>query len=121
LPRRSTASSSRDASGLWLVGGGAVEFYTGGAVVSGDFDVVTDAQQIFEAALVDLGFRREDRPSHPLRGLYHPTIGIDVEVVGGLLFDGPSDRARIRLVDVGAGNRVAIAALEDMIADRMGQ
>ncbi len=27
-----------------LVGGAAVEFYTGGAVVSGDFDVVPDAQ-----------------------------------------------------------------------------
>jgi hypothetical protein len=26
-----------------LVGGAAVEFYTGGAVVSGDFDVVTAA------------------------------------------------------------------------------
>jgi len=50
-----------------LVGGGAVQFYTGGAVVSGDLDVVTDAQQVFEEVLVDLGFRREDRPGR--RGL----------------------------------------------------
>lgn len=104
-----------------LVGGGAVEFYTGGAVLSGDLDVVTDAQQVFEAALVDLGFRREDRPNHLLRGLYHPKLGIDVEVVSGLLFDGAGDKTKIRLVDVGDGSHVAVAALEDIIADRMGQ
>src|SRR6266704_3070912 len=74
-----------------LVGGGAVEFYTGGAVVSGDFDVVTDAQVVFEAALVDLGFRREDRPGHLLRGLYHPTLDVGVECVSGPLFGGAGD------------------------------
>src|SRR5229473_3388362 len=42
-----------------LVGGAAVEFYTGSAVVSGDFDVVTEAQDAFEAILLDLGFVRE--------------------------------------------------------------
>jgi hypothetical protein len=104
-----------------LVGGGAVEFYTGGAVMSGDLDVVTDAQLVFENALVDLGFKREDRPSRLLRGLYHATLGIDIEVVSGLLFDGASDKTKIRLVDVGEGHVVAIAPLEDMIADRMGQ
>jgi hypothetical protein len=35
-----------------LVGGAAVEFYTGSAVVSGDFDVVTDAQRELEQALL---------------------------------------------------------------------
>src|SRR5882724_9171336 len=69
-----------------LVGGGAVEFYTGGAVVSGDFDVVTDAQTVFEAALVELGFKREDRRGRLLRGLYHPMLDIGIEVVSGSLF-----------------------------------
>jgi hypothetical protein len=104
-----------------LVGGAAVEFYTGGAVVSGDFDVVTDAQGALESALIDLGFKREDRPQHLLRGLYHPDLEIGVEVVSGRLFDGASDETRVRLVDVRPGQRVAIAPPEDLIADRMGQ
>jgi hypothetical protein len=45
------------------------------------------------------GLQREDRPNHLLRGFYHPTLGIDV----------------------GGGRRVAIATVEDIIADRMGQ
>jgi hypothetical protein len=104
-----------------LVGGGAVEFYTGGAVMSGDLDVVTDAQPVFEAALIDLGFRREDRPGHLLRGLYHPKLDIGVEVVSGSLFGGAGDKAKIRLVALRDSGQVAIAPLEDMIADRMGQ
>jgi hypothetical protein len=34
-----------------LVGGGAVELYTGGAVASGDFDLVTPREQPLVAAL----------------------------------------------------------------------
>jgi hypothetical protein len=55
------------------------------------------------------------------RRRYHPTLGIGVEVVSGALFDGASDRAKIRVVDVGNGHRVAIAAPKDMVADRLGQ
>jgi hypothetical protein len=38
-----------------LVGGGAVEFHTGSAVVSGDFDFVSDEQRAFEDALISYG------------------------------------------------------------------
>jgi len=38
-----------------LVGGAAVEFYTGGAITSGDFDVVTAADLALEKALVVQG------------------------------------------------------------------
>lgn len=57
-----------------LVGGAAVEFYTGGAVVSGDFDIVAGSLGPIEAALIELGFVRENRQGHLLRGLYHPAL-----------------------------------------------
>ena len=103
-----------------LVGGAAVEFYTGGVVTSGDFDFVTEAQAAFEAALIALGFRREDRAGHLLRGLYHPELDMGVEVVSGQLFDGLSDRSRLVLVDV-RGHELRLPPVEDLIADRMGQ
>ena len=104
-----------------LVGGAAVEFHTGGLVVSGDFDFVTDDQQAFEAALTRYGFRRENRVNRLLRGLYHPQFSVGVEVVSGRLFDGRSDLHRVQLVEIVDGKAVAIAAVEDLIADRMGQ
>jgi hypothetical protein len=56
-----------------LVGGAAVEFHTGGALVSGDFDVVTVAQEKLEEALLCRGFERPSGPGVLLRGLRHPT------------------------------------------------
>jgi len=103
-----------------LVGGAAVEFYTGGAIVSGDFDIVAGSPGPIEAALIDLGFVREDRQGRLLRGLYHPTLLIGVEVVSGLLFDGRTDRARLVIVQIGE-HRAQLPPVEDMIADRMGQ
>jgi hypothetical protein len=104
-----------------LVGGAAVEFHTGSAVVSGDFDFVTEEQRAFEAALIAHGFRREDRAGRLLRGLYHPELDLGVEVVSGALFDGRSDLRRVQLVELANGKSVAIAPVEDLIADRMGQ
>jgi hypothetical protein len=104
-----------------LVGGAAVEFHTGSFVVSGDFDFVTDNQLAFEEALIGHGFRREDRANRLLRGLHHPQLGLGVEVVSGRLFDGRSDLHRVQLVEIVDGKAVAIAAVEDLIADRMGQ
>jgi len=104
-----------------LVGGGAVEYYTGGAVVSGDFDVVSAADETLTRELVALGFRKEDRKGHLLRGLYHPGLEIGVEVVSGELFDGKSDESRVLEVALGKGGHVAVPPVEDLIADRMGQ
>jgi hypothetical protein len=103
-----------------IVGGAAVEFYTGGAVASGDFDVLTAAQVELEAALQRKGFRRPNSPGMLTRGLYHPELGIGFEVVSGQLFDGAGDRTRTRIVSVPTG-AVRFPAVEDMIADRMGQ
>ncbi len=69
---------------------------------------------------MDVGFRKEDRPGHLLRGLYHPTLRIGVEIVSGSLFDGRTDRTRLLMVDID-GHTLALPPVEDLIADRMGQ
>jgi hypothetical protein len=43
-----------------------------------------------------------------------------VEAVSGPLFDGRADKDRLITVDLGVGE-IVIPAIEDMIADRMGQ
>jgi hypothetical protein len=104
-----------------LVGGGAVEFYTSGAIFSGDFDIVTTNSEAFERALLAEGFCKEDRPGRLQRGYYHPELTIGIEIVGSRLLDGNADRSRISLVSVSNQSKVAIISIEDMIADRMGQ
>ncbi|HEV2545924.1 MAG TPA: hypothetical protein VGU20_01165 [Stellaceae bacterium] len=105
-----------------LVGGAAVEFYTGGAVVSGDFDVVTPAaQDELESALLRRGFVRPEGVGVLKRGLHHPTLGMGVEVVSGYLFNGASDESRVKLVTLEGALAVAFPPVEDLIADRMGQ
>ncbi|HVH79811.1 MAG TPA: hypothetical protein VM782_10500, partial [Stellaceae bacterium] len=84
-----------------IVGGAAVEFYTGGAVASGDFDVLTAGQAELEAALLRRGFQRPSGRGVLTRGLYHPELGIGFEVVSGHLFDGASDRSRTQPVSIG--------------------
>jgi hypothetical protein len=53
--------------------------------------------------------------------LYHPDLLLGVEVVSGALFDGQSDLTRVQLVEVVDGKAIAIAPVDDLIADRMGQ
>lgn len=105
-----------------LVGGGAAELYSGSAITTGDFDVVTGRQEAFEAALREEGFTRVGGPGHSLVGGWvHPELGLGFEVVSSTLLDGRADRERIRLVDLGSDGRIMVIAVEDMIADRMGQ
>jgi hypothetical protein len=103
-----------------LVGGGAVELYTGSAVASGDFDLVTPREQPLVAALVELGFQKPQSAGVILRGLIHPTLGIGVDFVSGALMDGRADRSKIRLFEFERG-KVAVIPLEDLIADRTAQ
>jgi hypothetical protein len=106
-----------------IVGGSAVEFYTGGAITSGDFDLVGAREEIVGEALVELGFRREDRQGVRLGGFYHPESLIGVEFVTGPLFEGRTDVNRLRLVmvDEAGDAKVLFPPPEDMIADRPGQ
>lgn len=103
-----------------LVGGAVVEFDTGSAIASGDFDFVADDPDGFADALLAVGFLREVRRGHVLRGFHHPDLLIGVEMVSGGYFDGAGDRTRIRIVELASGEVLA-AATEDLIADRVGQ
>jgi hypothetical protein len=106
-----------------IVGGSAVEFYTGGQITSGDFDLVAVGEDIIGEALLEVGFRREDRRGVRLGGFYHPDLLIGVEFVTGPLFDGRTDMDRLRLVviDEEENARVILPPPEDVIADRLGQ
>jgi hypothetical protein len=44
-----------------LVGGGAVEFYTGGGYATKDVDVVLPSSPVLAAVMIDLGFTRAGR------------------------------------------------------------
>ena len=102
-----------------LVGGAAVEAYTGGAIASRDFDLTVVDQEKFEVELIKLGFERDNRSgSH--RGLWHPKYGYGLEVVADVPFEGKSDsNSRVRY-DTGLGS-ITIVSVEDLIADRVAQ
>lgn len=105
-----------------LVGGAAVELYTGGAYSTGDFDVhVTDAGS-FRSFLENVGFIREDQIGYLKNFWYLPEVArYGVQIVGGQLFDGRCDRTRIRLLTTESGSSFALPPVEDLIADRLGQ
>lgn len=104
-----------------LVGGGAVELYSGSAIMTGDFDLVTGRQDAFEAILQANGFVRPSGPGVATRGWVHPDLQLGFEVVSDRLLDGNADRSRVRLLDAGEGKSFAVISVEDLIADRMGQ
>lgn len=104
-----------------LVGGAAAELYSGSAINTGDFDVVTGRQQAFEDALVAIGFARPIGQGHTFTGMIHPELKLGFEVVSSVLLDGAADRERVRVFTAGDDGAVAVIAPEDMIADRMGQ
>lgn len=103
-----------------LVGGAAVELYSGSTIATGDFDVVTGRQDVFERALREHGFAKPAGAGLLTRGWVHPGLKLGFEVVGSSLLDGKADRDRVQLIAV-AGERFAVIAVEDLIADRMGQ
>ncbi len=123
LARAFDIAEQRGAPRPVIVGGSAVEFYTGGAITSGDFDLVAAREEIVGEALVEVGFRREDRQGVRLGGFYHPDSLIGVEFVTGPLFEGRTDPGRLRLVvvDEASDAKVIFPPPEDLIADRLGQ
>jgi hypothetical protein len=104
-----------------LVGGAAVELYSGSAIATGDFDVVTARQDILEQMLQQHGFVKPSGRGKLTRGWIHPELKLGFEVVGSTLLDGKADRDRVLLIDVAKGEHFAVIAVEDLIADRMGQ
>ncbi|HJQ17922.1 MAG TPA: hypothetical protein VJ859_13100 [Allosphingosinicella sp.] len=118
-------SDAMAASGLGrpvLVGGGAVEFYTGSAVMTGDIDLTSPIQPELEEEMQRFGFIRPTGPGKSLRGWIHPELGLGFEVVGSSPMGGAGDPTRVRLVrPIGETARFRILPVEDLIADRMGQ
>jgi hypothetical protein len=100
-----------------LVGGAAASVYTGGMITSGDFDVIAAADIVFDGVMVE-----HDRAGHLLVGYCHPDIPtIGVQLVSGHLFEGRTDPQRIALLPIENGGTIALAPIEDLIADRLGQ
>ena len=50
-----------------------------------------------------------------------PDLGLGFQVVGDALLDGQADADRVRLIKVDPEGTLAVIAVEDLIADRMGQ
>jgi hypothetical protein len=122
LARASERLSERGLPRPVLVGGGAVEFYSGSALMTGDIDVTTPVQPELEEELRRLGFVRPSGAGVSLRGWIHPAIGLGFEIVGSSPMGGGIDPARLRLVaPIGETARFRILSVEDLIADRMGQ
>ncbi len=104
-----------------LVGGAAVEYFSGSAVMTGDIDLTSPVQEELERELVALGFVKPEGVGHTL-GWLHPELRLGFEVVGSTPLDGNVDPCRLLLVEgLSPDAAFAIIPIEDLIADRMGQ
>ena len=122
LARACLSYRQRTGGNAVLVGGAATALYTSGAFPSFDFDVVAGMNEEFAAAMLQHGFKREDRPGHLLVGFYHPDHpGYGVQQVTPPLFDGRSDLGRLVRLSVVPSGEVMLPSVEDMIADRLAQ
>jgi hypothetical protein len=121
LSRAFDLAEARGSARPVVVGGSAVEFHTLGVVQSGDIDLVTPSADTVGEALVEVGFRREDRAGFKRGGFYYPGSSIGVEFVSGLLFDGRTDRNRLELALIDSVTKILFPPVEDLIADRLAQ
>ena len=122
LARLSEALEKRGLPRPVLVGGGAVEFYSGSALMTGDIDVTSPVQLELEEELQRLGFVRPSGAGQSLRGWIHPDLRLGFEVVGTSPMGGGIDLARLPLVaPIEETAKFRIISVEDLIADRMGQ
>lgn len=106
-----------------LVGGGAVEFYTMSAVVSGDFDLVGVYEENLHEALIEAGLEQYKDKGALIKYWVHKDTDIAIEFVGSRLMDGLTNRSFIQTVQIGPdeGQEVFILPIEDLIADRLAQ
>jgi hypothetical protein len=76
----------------------------------------------FAECMLAHGFRREDEAGFLLGGFYHPDYrAYGVQQVSGALFDGLADQTRLVRMIVREELALVLPAIEDMIADRLGQ
>lgn len=118
--RASEAMHARGFERPVLVGGAAVELYSGSAITTGDFDLATGRQDAFEEELLRVGFIRPVGPGNFSRGLVHPDLKLGFEVVASAPFGGAFDRTTLALVeDFGDAAAFVVLSVEDLIADRI--
>ncbi len=91
-----------------MVGGGAVELYSGGTYVTGDLDIVGQLSPQVQVRLREAGFARTGR--HWI----HEESQTFIEVCGSHL--APGEEAT--LVELG-GSRVVVLSPEDTLVDRL--
>jgi hypothetical protein len=104
-----------------LVGGAAVELYSASSIVTGDFDICSPAQPELEEEMQRLGFVKPSGAGIATRGWVHPELKLGFEVVTASLLEGMADSNRVRLFSLAPDGDAAVMAVEDMIADRVGQ
>ena len=122
LARISDALHHRGLPRPILVGGAAVEYYTGSALMTGVIDLASPLQPELEEELLTHGFVRPSGPGHTPLGWVHPDLRLGAEIVATAPLGGAVDPSRLRLVrPIGETALFRILCVEDMIADRMGQ
>ena len=90
--------------------------------MTGDVDITSPVQDAVEEELRRLGFTKPEGLGHTPQGWVHPDLGFGFEIVASTPMDGAPDADRIQLVrPIGATVPFRIIAVEDLIADRMGQ
>lgn len=121
LARLSEALQQRGLPRPILVGGAAVEYFSGSALMTGDVDLTSPVQPELEEELVRLGFTKPEGLGHTPLGWIHPELRLGFEVVASTPMDGTVDYRRLLLVEGLADTPFVIIPVEDLIADRMGQ
>ena len=90
--------------------------------MTGDFDICTPWGRALDEELQRADFVRPTGTGQLSRGWIHPDLRLGLEIVASIPMDGNVDADHVLLVeDVGDGASFAIIAVEDLIADRMGQ
>lgn len=122
LARISEALHRRGLPRPILVGGGAAEYFSASALMTGDIDLTSPVQDEVEAELTRLGFTKPEGLGHTPLGWVHPDLGLGFEIVASTPMDGSIDYRRLVLVeDLLPDAAFVIIPVEDLIADRMGQ
>ena len=92
-----------------LVGGQAVETYTGGQFLTGDVDITTTDSETTEAILTSLGFRKVSMI------WLNQQLGVAIQIVGNVLTGSLEKTCTIQ---TGPYN-VKVIGVEDLIVDRL--